>query len=90
MTALILLYPRLPMGRIVGSDLAHAIPLTLVAGIGHWWLGSTDWPLLAALLIGSLPGIVIGSLIATRGPDAALRPILAAVLLLVGSRMLMQ
>jgi uncharacterized protein len=66
------------------------VPLTLIAGLGHWWLGSTDWPLLGALLIGSLPGIVIGSLAATRIPDTALRPILAAVLLLVGGRMLAQ
>jgi len=90
LTALVFLYPKQPIARLVGSDIAHAVPLTLIAGIGHWWLGSTDWALLGALLIGSLPGIVIGSLVATRIPDAALRPILAAILLLVGSRMLLQ
>ncbi|MEI9983448.1 MAG: sulfite exporter TauE/SafE family protein [Aliidongia sp.] len=90
LTALVFLYPKQPIARLVGSDIAHAVPLTLIAGIGHWWLGSTNWALLGALLIGSLPGIVIGSLIATRIPDAALRPVLAAVLLLVGSRMLAQ
>ncbi len=90
LTALVFLYPKQPIAKLVGSDIAHAVPLTLIAGIGHWWLGSTDWALLGALLIGSLPGIVIGSLIATRIPDAALRPVLAAVLLLVGSRMLLQ
>ena len=90
LTVLVFLYPKQPIALLVGSDIAHAVPLTLIAGIGHWWLGSTDWALLGALLIGSLPGIVIGSLVATRIPDAALRPVLAAVLLLVGSRMLMQ
>jgi uncharacterized membrane protein YfcA len=60
-TAIILLYPRLPTARIVGSDIAHAVPLTLVAGLGHWALGSIDWHLLGALLAGSLPGILLGS-----------------------------
>jgi uncharacterized protein len=46
-TALVLLYPKLPAARIVGSDIAHAVPLTLVAGIGHWMLGSVDWNLFA-------------------------------------------
>ncbi len=86
-TALILLYPRLPTTRIVGSDIAHAVPLTLVAGLGHWLLGSVDWLLLNALLLGSLPGIVIGSLVAARIPDTVLRPILAATLVLVGSKL---
>jgi uncharacterized membrane protein YfcA len=66
-TALLLLYPRLPMTRIVGSDIAHAVPLTLVAGIGHWATGAIDWHLLGVLLIGSLPGIVFGSYCAHRG-----------------------
>ena len=60
-TALLLLYPRLPMAIIVGSDIAHAVPLTLLAGLGHWYLGSVDWTLLASLLTGSVPGIIIGS-----------------------------
>jgi uncharacterized membrane protein YfcA len=90
LTALVFLYPRQPIARLVGSDIAHAVPLTLIAGIGHWLLHSTDWALLGSLLIGSLPGIVIGSLVATRVPDTALRPILAATLLLVGGRMLLQ
>ena len=90
LTALVFLYPRQPVARLVGSDIAHAVPLTLIGGIGHWMLGSTNWELLGALLIGSLPGIVIGSLVASRVPDAALRPILAATLLIVGSQMLVQ
>lgn len=90
LTALVFLYPKQPIARLVGSDIAHAVPLTLIAGIGHSWLGSTDWSLLGSLLLGSLPGIVIGSLAATRIPDAALRPILALTLALVGGRLLMQ
>jgi uncharacterized protein len=86
-TALLLLYPRVPMKVIVGSDIAHAVPLTLVAGIGHWWLGSVDWPLLTSLLSGSVPGIILGSYLSTRIPDAVLRPILATVLCLVGGRL---
>jgi uncharacterized protein len=82
-TALLLLYPRLPMTRIVGSDIAHAVPLTLVAGIGHWATGAIDWHLLGVLLIGSLPGIAIGSYCAHRVPETALRLVLAATLILV-------
>jgi uncharacterized membrane protein YfcA len=87
-TALILLYPHLPMRRIVGSDIAHAVPLTLAGGIGHWMLGSIDWQVLASLLVGSLPGIVIGGHISARIPDRVLRLLLAAVLLLVAAKLL--
>src|SRR5438477_10926573 len=87
-TVLILLYPHLPMARIVGSDIAHAVPLTLVAGLGHWMLGSVDWALMVSLLIGSVPGITLGSHMSGRLPERALRPVLAAVLLVVGLRML--
>jgi uncharacterized protein len=86
-TVLLILYPRLPVARIVGSDIAHAVPLTLIAGTGHWFLGSIDWPLLGALLIGSLPGIAIGSYITARIPDRVLRPILASTLAVVGGRL---
>ncbi len=86
-TALLLLYPRLPMARIVGSDIAHAVPLTLVAGIGHWAMGSVDWQLMGVLLTGSLPGIVIGSYCATRVPETALRLLLAATLVLVAAKL---
>jgi len=87
-TALILLYPRLPTARIVGSDVAHAVPLTLAAALGHWFIGSVDWPLFGSLIVGSIPGIVLGSLIATRVPERFLRPALSAVLLLVGTKLL--
>src|SRR3954464_13930367 len=86
-TALLLLYPRLPMANIVGSDIAHAVPLTLVAGIGHWAMGAIDWPLMGVLLIGSLPGIIIGSYCATRVPETALRVLLAATLLVVATKL---
>ncbi len=86
-TALLLLYPQLPMSRIVGSDIAHAVPLTLVAGIGHWALGAIDWHLMAVLLMGSLPGIVIGSYFATRVPEMALRLLLAVTLVLVAGKL---
>jgi hypothetical protein len=87
-TALLMLYPRLPIVRIVGSDIAHAVPLTLIAGVGHWFLGSVDWPLLGALLCGSLPGIFIGSHFAGRIPDRVLRPILAATLVVVSGKLI--
>jgi hypothetical protein len=86
-TALLMLYPRVPMAVIVGSDIAHAVPLTLVAGLGHWWLGSVDWPLLTSLLGGSIPGIVLGSFLSAHIPDGVLRPILAATLIIVGGRL---
>jgi uncharacterized protein len=82
-TVLLLLYPRLPMATIVGSDIAHAVPLTLVAGAGHWLLGSVDWHLMGVLLLGSLPGIVIGSFAAVRVPQTVLRVVLAVILIVV-------
>ena len=86
-TALLLLYPRLPTATIVGSDIAHAVPLTLVAGIGHWWLGSVDTVLLVSLLVGSIPGVIVGSLLSVRVPDVVLRLTLASVLAVVGARL---
>ncbi len=87
-TALIFLYPSMPALRIVGSDIAHAVPLTAVAGMGHWWLGSVDWALLGSLIIGSLPGIWLGSHVSTKIPDRILRPILATMLVLVGAKLI--
>src|SRR5262249_3645444 len=85
-TVLLLLYPRLPMATIVGSDIAHAVPLTLVAGSGHWMLGSVDWHLMGVLLLGSLPGIIIGSYCAVRVPQTVLRVALAVILLVVAGK----
>ena len=87
-TVLLLLYPRLPMATIVGSDIAHAVPLTLVAGIGHWALGDVDWALMGVLLLGSLPGIIVGSLSATRVPETVLRLTLASVLFVVAGKIM--
>jgi uncharacterized membrane protein YfcA len=86
-TALLLLYPQLPMTRIVASDIAHAVPLTLVAGIGHWATGAIDWHLMAVLLVGSLPGILIGSYCAHRVPETALRLVLATTLIVVAGNL---
>ncbi len=86
-TVLLMLYPQMPTLRIVGSDIAHAVPLTLIAGAGHWAMGSVDWPLLLSLLIGSIPGVMIASHFAGRVPDRALRTLLAGTLMLVGGRL---
>ena len=86
-TALLLLYPRLPMARIIGSDIAHAVPLTLVAGTGHWIAGAVDWHLMGSLLVGSLPGILIGSYSAIRVPETALRLVLATTLIVVATKL---
>ena len=86
-TVLIILYPKLPAVRIVGSDIAHAVPLTLIAGAGHWWMGSVDFAMLFSLLIGSIPGIAVGSHYASRVPDRVLRPLMAGTLALVGGRL---
>src|SRR5208282_738821 len=85
--ALVLLYPGIPTARIVGSDIAHAVPLTLVAGLGHWFLGSIDAGVLFSLLLGSVPGILIGSQAAVRIPEAALRMVLAVTLFVVAAKL---
>jgi len=86
--ALLFLYPRLPVIRIVGSDIAHAVPLTLIAGLGHWYLGAVNMRLLEALLVGSIPGILLGSFGARYVSEAWLKPALSLVLILVGIKML--
>ena len=86
-TALLLLYPKLPMVRIVGSDIVHAVPLTLVAGLGHWATGAIDWPLMGVLLMGSLPGILLGSYCANRVPETALRLVLATTLIVIAGNL---
>jgi uncharacterized protein len=86
-TCLLLLYPKLPAVKIVGSDIAHAVPLTLVAGLGHWLLGSFDLAVFGLLILGSVPGIVLGSYAAVRLPEPALRVVLAATLLVVAAKL---
>jgi len=86
-TCLILLYPRLPTARIVGTDIAHAVPLTLVAGVGHWLLGSIDLQIFCFLILGSVPGILLGSHAAVRMPETALRVVLAVALIVVATKL---
>jgi uncharacterized membrane protein YfcA len=85
--ALFFLYPTMAAKRLVAVDIAHAVPLTLVAGLGHAALGTVNWPVLGALLIGSLPAIWIGAVVADRLPEATLRGFLAAMLILIGARL---
>ncbi|NNC22812.1 sulfite exporter TauE/SafE family protein [Salinisphaera sp. USBA-960] len=87
-TLLLLLYPRLSMFRVVGTDISHAVPLTLVAGLGHVELGSAELATLGFLLIGSLPGIYIGTQLALRVRDQLLRGLVAILLLAAGGGML--
>ncbi len=87
-TALLLLYPKTPVARIVGSDIAHAVPLTLIAGAGHLMLGHIDVALLISLLLGSLPGIVLASNLAPRLPEAVLRYALSMILVVVSAKLL--
>ncbi|MCZ6718788.1 MAG: sulfite exporter TauE/SafE family protein [Gammaproteobacteria bacterium] len=83
---LFFLYPRRRAISIIGTDLAHAVPLTAIAGLGHMHLGTVDFMLLASLLLGSLPGIYLGSHLGTQLPDKVVRPVLASMLLVIGLR----
>lgn len=85
---LFFLYPLLPTPKLVGTEIAHAVPLTLVAGIGHASMGNLDLALLAQLLMGSLPGIYIGSMLSGKVPDLFLRNAIAIMLFMVGYKLL--
>lgn len=85
---LMALYPKVRSVRIVGTDIAHAVPLTLVAGLGHASTGVVDYDMLGSLLLGSIPGIALGSHVAFRLPEKSLKRILAFILLFVGGRLL--
>ena len=87
-TLLVMLYPRLSAAEIAGTDIAYAVPLTAIAALGHWWLGSIDWILLISLLIGSIPGITIGSMAARAVPEKVLRVVLATTLTLVAAKLI--
>ena len=87
--ALFFLYPTLIAKRLVAVDIAHAVPLTLVAGLGHAALGTVNWPVLGALLVGSLPAIWVGAHVADRLPEPTLRGFLAAMLILLGARLVL-
>ncbi|CUI05107.1 sulfite exporter TauE/SafE family protein [Massilia antarctica] len=86
-TLLVMLYPRMSAAEVAGTDIAYAVPLTAIAAFGHWWLGSINWALLAMLLIGSLPGITLGSWIAKSVPEGFLRALLATTLTLVAVKL---
>lgn len=79
-TLLVMLYPRMTSAEVAGTDIAYAVPLTAIAALGHWWLGSIHWELLASLLVGSLPGITLGSWVARSVPEQFLRVLLAMTL----------
>lgn len=87
---LTLLYPGLSTATIVGTDIAHAVPLTLIAGAGHWMLGSIDWHLFCSLLLGSMPGIALGSYLASRVPERTVRALLSLALLVVGGKLALE
>ncbi|MBX5134379.1 sulfite exporter TauE/SafE family protein [Rhizobium lentis] len=87
-TILLVLYPRLDVREIVGSDIVHAVPLTLIGGTGYWLIGEIDWAMLFALLVGSIPGIILGSLLAPRLHERIIRTVLAITLALVAWKLL--
>jgi len=86
-TALLILYPKISITKIIGTDVAHAVPLTLVAGLGHVSLGTVDYPLLGTLLIGSIPGIWIGSHLSAKVAEHWIRLLLALILVYVGQKL---
>ena len=86
-TLLVMLYPRLSAAEVAGTDIAYAVPLTAIAAVGHWWLGSINWTLLLTLLVGSLPGITIGAYAARAVPEGLLRGLLAFTLVAVAAKL---
>lgn len=87
-TLILLIYPRLSARQIVGSDIAHAVPLTLVAGIGHATLGNVNWLLLVPLLVGSIPGIWLGAQLTRKLPEGLVRVLLCGSLVLAGLKVI--
>ena len=87
-TLLVMLYPRLTAAEVAGTDIAYAVPLTAIAAVGHWWLGSINWELLGTLLIGSLPGITLGAYAARAVPERILRGVLAFTLVTVAAKLI--
>ena len=87
-SVLLLLFPLLPLPRIVAADIAYAVPLTLVAGLGHASLGSVDWPLLITLLAGSLPGIWLGTRLMRHTPERVVRSLLSLLLAYAGTKLI--
>ena len=87
-TLLVLMYPRLSPAEVAGTDIAYAVPLTAIAALGHWWLGSINWSLLGTLLVGSIPGIIIGSIAARAIPERVARVMLATTLTGVAAKLI--
>ena len=87
-TLLVMLYPSLSSAEVAGTDIAYAVPLTAIAAVGHWWLGSINWELLASLLLGSVPGITLGSWMARSVPEKFLRALLAMTLTGVAAKLI--
>ena len=87
-TALLIIYPRRAITTIIGSDIAHAVPLTLVAGLGHASIGTVNYSLLGVLLIGSIPGIWIGSHLSSKVAEHWVRIALALILIFVGLKLI--
>ncbi|MBW9056708.1 sulfite exporter TauE/SafE family protein [Rhizobium mesosinicum] len=87
-TILLILYPRLDVREIVGSDIVHAVPLTLIGGMGYWFIGEIDWAMLLALLAGSIPGIIAGSLLAPKLHERTIRIVLSVTLAIVAWNLL--
>jgi uncharacterized protein len=87
-TLVLLIYPRLPAHRVVGTDIAYAVPLTLVAGLGHATLGNVNWGLLVALLMGSLPGIWLGARLSKALPERLVRTLLCVSLVTAGLKVI--
>jgi uncharacterized membrane protein YfcA len=88
-TLLVMLYPKMSPAEVAGTDIAYAVPLTAIAAAGHWWLGSINWLLLVTLLVGSVPGITLGSWAAKAVPEGFLRGLLATTLALVAFKLMM-
>jgi len=87
-TLLVMLYPHLTPAEVAGTDIAYAVPLTAIAAVGHWWLGSINWDLLLTLLVGSVPGITLGSWAARAVPERFLRGMLAMTLATVAYKLI--
>lgn len=87
-TVLMVLYPMLPLPRIIAADISYAVPLTLIAGAGHATLGSVDWSMLSLLLAGSLPGIWLGSHFMARVPERVIRALLSVLLAYAGTKLI--
>lgn len=88
-TLLVMLYPKLTPAEVAGTDIAYAVPLTAIAALGHWWLGTIDWMLLLTLLVGSVPGITLGSMAARKVPERFLRGLLALTLTGVAAKLVL-